>query len=581
VDKAVDYATRAGDRANAQLAYEDAAIHYERAIQAQELEERPDEQRRCELLIRLGEAQWSAGGFEKPKERMREAAGIAERLGDPELFARAALASAGPIIGMTLFFEDESGIALLERALADLDDRDSALRAQVMGKLAPLLTLTTHAQSAASLARAAIEMARRVGDRGVLAYVLDATPYATWGPDNLDERIALAEELMRLANEIGDARLPAEAHAWRASHYLELGDIAAVDRETEIQEHIAETSRQVYLRRMAAAGRYTRTVLAGRFEESEKYISAAGEDRILNNSLSPHVGLLHMLREQQGRVEELLPYVASYAARYPQNIHWRAYAAGYRVSRKQGEEARRELECLAADLEAVPRNFFWLNTMSWLAEVVSFVGDVRRAATLYDLLVPYVDRCAVSGALYCRGAVARPLGVLATLLGRYDDAERHFEKALEMNARIRARIWVAHTQHDYARMLTARDGPGDREKAAALAAQALATAREVGMKPLEADVLKLQAAAALVEGERVAPLPEASSMPAASAVFRRDGDVWTIAYEGKDLRLKDAKGVQYIARLLRRPGEELHCADLAAGGETEPARGGDTSAIAA
>src|SRR5262245_62145174 len=540
VAKAIGYAARAGDRANAQLAYEHAALHYERALQALELAEQPDERRRGELLLKLGEAQWSAGGFEKPAERMRAAAGIAERLGDPELFARAALGAADPIIGMTLIFEDErdeSGIALLERALADLDDRDSALRAQVMGKLAPLLTLTTHAQSAAALALAAIEMARRVGDRGVLAYVLDATPYATWGPDNLDERLALADELMRLANEIGDARLAAEAHAWRASHYLELGDIAAVDRETEIQEHIAETSRQVYLRRMAAAGRYTRTVLAGRFEESEKHISAAGEDRILNNSLSPHVGLLHMLREQQGRVEELLPYVASYAARYPQNIHWRAYAAGYRVSLKQGEEARRELECLAADLAAVPRNFFWLNTMSWLAEVVSFVGDVRRAATLYDLLVPYVDRCAVSGALYCRGAVARPLGVLAPLLGRYDDAECHFEKALEMNARIRARIWVAHTQHGYARMLVARDQPGDREKAAALAAQALATAREVGMKPLEADVLELQAAAGLAGTECVAPAPEASARPAASAVFRRDGDVWTIAYEGKGVRL--------------------------------------------
>src|SRR5262249_12910651 len=67
----------------------------------------------------------------------------------------------------------------------------------------------------------------------------------------------------------------------------------------------------------------------------------------------------------------------------------------------------------------------------------------------------------------------------------------------------------------------------------------------------------------------------------ASAVFRRDGDVWTIAYEGKGLRLKDAKGMQYIARLLRQPGEEFHCADLAAGGETESARGGDAGAIAA
>jgi hypothetical protein len=130
-------------------------------------------------------------------------------------------------------------------------------------------------------------------------------------------------------------------------------------------------------------------------------------------------------------------------------------------------------------------------------------------------------------------------------------------------------------------MLVARDQPGDREKAAALAAQALATAREVGMKPLEADVLELQAAAGLAGAERVAPAPEASSMPAAPAIFRRDGDVWTIAYEGKGLRLKDAKGVQYIACLLRRPGEEFHCADLAAGGETEPARGSDASAIVA
>src|SRR5262249_47036680 len=176
---------------------------------------------------------------------------------------------------------------------------------------------------------------------------------------------------------------------------------------------------------------------------------------------------------------------------------------------------------------------------------------------------------------------ARPLGVLATLLGRYDDAECHFEKALEMNARIRARIWVAHTQHGYARMLVARDQPGDREKAAALAAQALATAREVGMKPLEADVLELQAAAGLAEGERVAPSPESRPPSPASTVFRRGGDGRPIAYEGKGLRLKDAKGMQYIARLLRQPGEEFHCADLAAGGETESARGGDAGALAA
>jgi tetratricopeptide (TPR) repeat protein len=350
-----------------------------------------------------------------------------------------------------------------------------------------------------------------------------------------------------------------------------------VDREAEIQEHITETSRRVYLRKLAAAGRYTRAVLEGRFEEGEEHISAEGEDRTLD---IPHAGLVHMLREQQGRAEELLPLVTNLAARYPHNILWHVTVAGYRASLKQREEARRELECLAVDLTDVPRGFFWLHGMSFLGEVVSFVGDGRRAAMLYDLLLPYGDRSAVGGALYCRGVVARLLGALATLLGRYDDAERHFEKALEMNARIRARIWVAHTQHDYARMLVARDQPGDREKAAALAAQALVTAREVGMKPLEADVLELQAAAGLAGAERVVA-PEGRPTAAASAVFRRDGDVWTIAYEGKGLRLKDAKGVQYIARLLRRPGEEFHCADLAAESESESARGGAASTIAA
>jgi hypothetical protein len=141
-----------------------------------------------------------------------------------------------------------------------------------------------------------------------------------------------------------------------------------------------------------------------------------------------------------------------------------------------------------------------------------------------------------------------------------------------MNARIRARVWVAHTQHDYARMLVARDRPGDRARAAALAAEALRTAREVGMKPLEAHVLELRAAAGIGdEASGVRPV-EVESTTGRSAVFRREGDVWTIAYEGKGLRLRDAKGVQYIAHLLRHEGRDFHAAELAAGGDRSEAR---------
>lgn len=44
-------------------------------------------------------------------------------------------------------------------------------------------------------------------------------------------------------------------------------------------------------------------------------------------------------------------------------------------------------------------------------------------------------------------------------------------------------------------------------------------------------------------------------------VFRRDGEVWSIVYDDKRLQLKDAKGLPYIARLLRHGGWEFHAAE--------------------
>jgi hypothetical protein len=46
-------------------------------------------------------------------------------------------------------------------------------------------------------------------------------------------------------------------------------------------------------------------------------------------------------------------------------------------------------------------------------------------------------------------------------------------------------------------------------------------------------------------------------------VFRREGEYWTIGYEGLVIRLRDAKGLLYLARLLRQPGCRVHVTDLA------------------
>jgi tetratricopeptide (TPR) repeat protein len=590
VDKAVAYAARAGDRANAQLAYAEAAILYERALLALELQEPPDERLRCELLVKVGAAQWGAGGFETRRKPLEEAAVLAERLGDADLLARAALMLAGPNVGFHIAIG--GSIAFLERALAALGDRDSALRAQVMGRLAGLRTFVGNPKGNDSLARAAIEMARRVGDARALAYVLSATTWTTGGPDDLDDRLARADELIRLAGEARDEWLAAEGHLWRVGCCLEIGDMAAVDREIEGQERSADNARHALLRWLAALNRGACAFLEGRLDECDALMAQTIEsdsEMLLTETVRMGLqGFRNLLLEQRGRAHELIPTVCSLAAAFPQIPLWRSALAGYRVAVGETEAARRDLEALAVnDFRDVPRDMMWMYVLCRLCEVVSFLGDAERAGTLYDLLLPYAHRCATVGvAAASRGSVARSLGLLATVLARYDDAERHFEAALQMNTRIRARVWVAHTQHDYARMLVARDRPGDREKATALAAQALATAREVGMKPLEANVMDLQAAAGLGEAASAALAPEGPTTPAAPAVFQRQGDVWAIAYEGQRLRLKDAKGLQYIAHLLRHEGEEFHAADLAAGVEAvpapEPARSApEASAIAA
>jgi hypothetical protein len=80
-------------------------------------------------------------------------------------------------------------------------------------------------------------------------------------------------------------------------------------------------------------------------------------------------------------------------------------------------------------------------------------------------------------------------------MGRDDDAERHFEVAIETEQRMRARPWLAHAQHELAAMLLARRAAGDSERALALLEDALATYRELGMDAWAAQVEALAAGA--------------------------------------------------------------------------------------
>lgn len=87
----VDYSIRAGDQAATVLAYEDAVRHYERALRLLPMLEGADIERRCEILLRLGDSKWRAGDTPAARQSFDECAEIAARSGLAEALAWAAL----------------------------------------------------------------------------------------------------------------------------------------------------------------------------------------------------------------------------------------------------------------------------------------------------------------------------------------------------------------------------------------------------------------------------------------------------------------------------------------------------------
>jgi hypothetical protein len=71
---------------------------------------------------------------------------------------------------------------------------------------------------------------------------------------------------------------------------------------------------------------------------------------------------------------------------------------------------------------------------------------------------------------------------------------------------------------------------------------------------------------------RWVPAPPAVAVPEVSGnLFRREGEYWTVCYQGTVVRLKDTKGLRHLARLLAHPGREFRAVDLeAAEGQATP-----------
>jgi DNA-binding CsgD family transcriptional regulator len=525
--KAVEYARRAAEHADRLFAYEEAARYYRLALQA--LEGTGESRQRLQLLIALGNAQTKAGENSEAAELLQQAARSARSLGLAEEFARAACA-----------FEEarwrpglpgNAAVGLLLEAQAGLGEGDSRLKAEVLSSLTRALIFSGEVKQATAVHETAVAMARRLGDTAALYTALISMLSARWRPERFAERMETTLEALRLAQEAGDRERALDAWSWRLFDLMELGDVGLRATEFDAYVRLADEVGQPFFQYVGVSSRAMLALFHGQFDESERHAKAALEFGKRMPSLDA-VGVygvqMFSLRREQGRLAELAPLVEHFVRATPAAATWRPGLAVIYAELERKDAARAEFEALAADdFEGLERDARWLMCIAYLADVCAFLRDAARAGTLYRLLTPFDGHNIVVGPnIACYGAAARHLGMLAGVMERWTDSERHFEAALEMNGRQAARPWLAHTQHQFAAMLLARGRGEDRARAAGLLDEAFAAGQALGMRALA------ERAAAL----REQPLPPAGKDAYPAGLSRREVEVLRLVAAGKGNR---------------------------------------------
>jgi tetratricopeptide (TPR) repeat protein len=443
---------------------------------------------------------------------------------------------------------DQSLIRLLE--LAAERPVDDATRARVLARLArELLGDASAAERRRALIDEALRLARRAGDPGTLAAVLDARLHARWDPDGADDRLAAGSEIIALARAAGDGRRERQGQFWRFVALMELARVAE-----------AESALAAYAREAAAAGdaeaavtvtaRHAMlAVLRGRLDEATRLAAevAEGAQKARMPDAEAITGTLTgMVVAERGTVADGAEGVAilfAAAVRQPGHL-FEATAARILVEIGRTAEAAAELDRLLPRALAAsgPRS---VGALADLSVVAAGTGNTGAATRLAAALTPYRGRLVVWGrANSTWGPVSHYLGLLAATARQPEDAIRHFGEAIELEEQIGALPYLAHSLHELAAALAVRAGPGDADEAARALERARGIAERLGLTHLL---------------DRLA-------RPASEWSLTRDSDDWVLAAGGERARLRDGRGLHYLRALLAAPGRDIPALDLAAGG---------------
>ena len=482
--KAIRYSRRAGDAALGALAPSEGLRYYAQALDLYPQVTDPDPVLEIDLAVGLGTAQRQTGD---PAYRVTllNAARRAADLGDTERLVAAALAN-GRGTFSTVDTIDKEKVEVLEMAL-DRISADHPDRALLLSALCSELTIGSPLERRQSLGDEALAIAEASGDDAVIARVLNNIGLPLSVPSLLDQSLARSAEALVRAERVGDPVLLCAAASGRRFTAACAGDIEEMDRCLEIKAPLVEQLDQPFLNWVHTLQRATRALIAGDTDEAEQLVSEALQ--IGTNGGQPDAAVIFgaqmiLVSLWRGTLGGLIPLIEQTIVDNPGLRVFVAVLTLAQAEADHAEEVQRLLEDFAHAKFELPLDTTWLTGMIAYAEAAIECGDPVFAGPVFEQLAPFANQWLYTD-VATSGPVSRSLGGLATVLGRYNEADAYFARSAESSDRAGAKFFAAQTDLLWGRMLAERQAPGDTKKARELLTNAHTIAAAYGYGNVE------------------------------------------------------------------------------------------------
>lgn len=519
--KAVYYARRAAEHALQAVASEEAVALLQSALE----HTAPGSIARAELLVTLGDAEHKLGNFERALHLATEAFDIAFAAGDAQTAGEAAICVENAL--QTPGLPGHAAVEMIGKAIALTGDSGTSMRARLEAAYAEALHLSGRGAEGRAHLQPALEIARR-SDDGALIVALEAAVIMT---DDPHDCLAYGNELEEVAKRNGDVWGQLYATVNQLRSYVMLGELDHAATVLARHGPMAEAFGVSLAGVQTCVFEHILALAAGRFDDAEAAAERTFEIAAPTQPAAAGVYGMQMfaVRREQGRLAQVAPVLEAVARQDSGGAAWKPGLAMLHAEVGMLDDARRHFDELAAGgFRGVPHDAVWPASVSFLADACLALEDTAAAATLYELMTPLGGYALQVAMTTCLGPADRLLGGLAELIGRSEDADRHFAAALAIADRAQSPVWRARALHDWARVLARR---GDARSAECFA-EAGTLAERCGMTALAASARALARPKLSVVDSPTTP--DAKQLP--DGLSGREVDVLRLVAQGRSNR---------------------------------------------